>query len=305
MSAVLETSLSGLGSAAREAEADRAILRTVTYAGLFQFPLTLRQLHRALMDVPLDMATLTRRLDGPFLRERVRVTHGFAHPRGREKWLPLRRERERRARGLLERHGPFLRRLVRFPFVRLVALSGGCAHGNARDADVDVFLVVERGRAWSVCLALMLLSKWAGLRRSLCLNYIVDASAVALPEHDLFTASEIVGMKPLAGCEAYRRFVHANAWVCGLFPNFFATYRRESEQVPEAGAPRWVEALLGRGPAPVLEALSRWLLGSYLRSRTRGHPGVVLSPHRLKLHTHDHRPVLSAAFAAALREAGE
>jgi hypothetical protein len=208
----------------------------------------------------------------------------------------MRRERKRRTSDLLDAHGPLLRAVAGFPFVRLLALSGGCAHDNATDSDVDVFLVVRRGRAWAVCLALMLLSKALGRRRTLCVNYLVDEDGLALPERDLFTAAEIVGLRPLAGGPAYVRFVEANAWVAERFPNFF-WMRRDIARVSPAGGPRWLEAALDLGLAPLLEGLSRRLLGARFRRKWDGAAGVVLSPHRLKLHPIDHGPGLRAAFA--------
>ena len=283
---------------------ERAILRTVTYAALFEFPLALPQLHRRLMHVALDIASLRRLLDRPFLHARLAVTEGLVHPRGREDWLGLRRERGERTARLLSRHRRLLRALCHVPFVRLVALSGACAHENATDDDVDVFLMVRRGRAWAVTAVLMLASKLLGVRRSLCVNYVLDEDSASLPETDLVTASEIVGMRPLAGGEGYRRFVAANAWIARYFPNFFAAHVEESASVPGVGCPRWFESLLDLGPSQALEALSRRALGAWLRRRGDA-PGVVLSEGRLKLHIQDHRPTLASSFAAALREAGD
>src|SRR5207247_6839343 len=124
---------------------------------------------------------------------------GLVYLRGQEEGLALRRRRREHTAALLRRHQTALRALARFPFVRLAAISGACAHDNATDNDVDVFLVVRQRRAWSVYLALVLLSRWLGVRRSLCLNYLLDESALALVERDCFTASEIAGMRPLAG----------------------------------------------------------------------------------------------------------
>jgi hypothetical protein len=280
---------------------DVAILRTVTYASLFQFPLTLDELHRRLMDRRLGPGALRRRLASPSLRTELAITDGFVHPPGAAWWLALRRRRERHTRALLAAHRRILDRLGTFPYVRLVALSGACAHGNASDPDVDVFVVTRAGRAWTVSLALMLLAKARGLRRTLCLNYVIDEAALALPERDTVTAAEIVGLRPLAGRAAYLRFVAANAWCAPLFPNFFARHRRDSATVPEAGPCGWLERALDLTFAPAIEAVSRAALGSYLRWKTRGRTGVALDPHRLKLHTLDHRPRLAAAFASALR----
>jgi hypothetical protein len=273
----------------------------VIYAGLFQFPLSLDELQRRLMDASLDAPAIRARLGEPFLRERLSVTEGLVHPRGCEAWIELRRKRGAWAEALVERHRRALALLARCPFVRLVALSGGCAHGNATDEDVDVFLVVKRARAWCVFGAVMVLAKVFGLRRTLCVNYVVDETAQSLPEHDLFTASEIVGLRPLAGAEAYERFVLANPWVLRQFPNF--THRsREAQNLGPAGAGRLCEALLDLGPAPAAEWLARRVLGRYLREKARGGLGVVLEAARLKLHMHDHGPELLTAFEAATVE---
>jgi hypothetical protein len=281
---------------------DLAILRTVVYASLFQFPLSLPELERRLVDRPLDLASIRKRLVAPFLGQRLALTDGFVHPRGREAWIGLRREREARTEALLREHRRALLALARFPFVRLLALSGGCAHGNATDDDVDVFLVVKRGRAWVVFGALLVLSKLAGLRRTLCINYVVDEDAQSLPDHDRFTAAEIVGMKPLAGALGYARFLAENAWIQERFPNF-ARAGAAPPGLGRAGASRPWEALLEMGVAPLFERLSRRVLGAYLKAKGRGGEGVVLEPGRLKLHLRDHRAELLAAYDAALEEA--
>ena len=277
-----------------------AILRTVTYASLFQAPLTIDRLHRNLMDVELSREELEEALGDPWLRRRIEVAHGLVIPRGRRDWVPMRATRRAHSRRLLARHRRVLRLLGRLPFVRMVAVSGACAHENATDDDVDVFLVAREGRAWGVCLALTVLSRVLGVRRTLCLNYIVDEAALALPEQDVFTAAEVVGLRPLAGRETYRRLVDVNGWAARLFPNFRKRHLAESEPVPSAGAPTW-ERVLDVGVAPLFERVARHVLGIHLARKGRGCGGVVLGPHRLKLHTRDHRPSLLASFESALR----
>jgi hypothetical protein len=306
MSTAISTSLAptvpGARTSGRSGEVDRAILRTVLYAALFQAPLTVSQLHRALMDVGVDRIEIRGRLRRSYLRERIEQTEEYVYLRGREGLLEMHRERRRRTADLLDAHRALLRMVARFPFVRLVALSGACAHDNATDSNVDLFLVVRRGRAWSVLLVLLALIGALGRRRTLRLNYVVDEDGTSLPERDLFTAAEIVGLRPLAGGPGYLQFVESNAWVAERFPNFF-WMRRESAPLPPAGAARWIERALDLGLAPALEALSRRLLGARFRRNWDGSSGVVLSPHRLKLHPVDHAPGLRAAFAEVVERA--
>jgi hypothetical protein len=290
---------------ARVAEAARAVVRTVTYSAMFKAPLKLDRLHRALMDVRLDPQALARTLRDPWVRARIDVRGEFVLPRGRREWLALARTRRQQTHELLLRHRRALAALRRCPFVRLVGLSGGCAHDNAGDGDVDVFLVTRRGRAWSVYLALILLSRALRVRRTLCINYVVDETELALAERDVFTASELVGMRPLAGRATYSALVQANGWVASLFPNFFLDrHAKDASEVPAAGAPRWIERVLDLGPAQAVERLARWALGARLRRKARGAPGMTLQPGRLKLHLFDHRHRLLAAWREALRAAG-
>jgi hypothetical protein len=306
VSASLWTSLaptrSGARPSGRTAEIDRAILRSVLYSSVFQAPLTLTQLHRALMDVGVDRAEIRSRLGRAYLRERLEFNGEYVYPCGRSAFVSLQEERRRRTAELLAPRRRWLRLVARLPFVRLLALSGACAHDNATGADVDVFLVARRDRAWAVLLVLLLLGRALGRRRSLRFNYVVDEDGLALPERDLFTAAEIVGLRPLAGRPAYLDFIEANAWVAERFPNFF-WMRRDTARLPAAGAPRWLEWLLDLGPAPVLEAIARRVLGARFRRAWDGFAGVLVSPHRLKLHPVDHGPGLRAAFAQIVQRA--
>jgi hypothetical protein len=276
---------------------DDAIWRTIAYAGLFQYPLQLSEVQRRLIDVAASEPQIAARLLAPDLRLRIARRDGFVMPAGCEEWVEKRRVRGARTEQLLARHETALRALSRVPFVRMVALSGACAHGNAADDDVDVFLITGASRIWAVLLFLMTACKLVGLRRSLCINYVVAEDGLALPEHDRFTASELVGLRPLAGRDVYRRFVAANDWIAPLHPNFFARYDADSEPVrATAGAPR-LEALLDP-VAGLFERAARRLLEPYLRRRLHG-PGVDLSSWRLKLHASDHRPTVSEAYAVA------
>jgi glycosyltransferase involved in cell wall biosynthesis len=281
-------------------DAGEAIVRSVTYASIFGATISVEELARSLMDVRLDQEALRQGLEREAERGRLELRNGEVLLPGCRDWLARKAVRHAHTQELIHRHGFVLRALARFPYVRLLALSGACAHDNACDEDVDVFLIVRSGRAWGVFAWLLVLSKLLGLRRSLCLNYTIDEEALALPEQDLFTACEMVGLRPLAGRDTYLRFVAANPWLTERFPNFVAQLALSHPAVPpRAGAP-WLERLLDLGPAPLLERLARPLLGAYLRWRSRGRPGVRLEPHRLKLHIQDHAPRLATAFEAAL-----
>jgi hypothetical protein len=174
----------------------------------------------------------------------------------------------------------------------MLAFSGATAHGNARDGDVDLFIVTAKGRTWSVALLLHGLMKLLGKRRTICLNYFLAEDRLALAERDVFTASQIVGLKPVSGRGTFYRLVRANAWGAELFPNFWERYRSLVPPLanePVAGS--LAGELLLAPVAPLFERAARFFLGLYLRRRLQSASGgasVKLESGVIKLHFKDH-----------------
>src|SRR5689334_13694421 len=109
-----------------------AVLRTVVYASLFDYPLTLDQLHQSLVGCRASkehIATWWR--SSEFLQCTVEYRDGLFFPAGRSDLIATRARREGVSRELLERDQRILSVLARLPFVRMVALSGSLAHLNA------------------------------------------------------------------------------------------------------------------------------------------------------------------------------
>jgi hypothetical protein len=284
---------------------DAAIWKTVCYAALFECALSGERLHRMLWDVRTTRREIDERLCAPYLAARLAITAGCIHPRGAEAWLALRPWREARSRALVARHRRALEAVAALPFVRLIALTGGCAHDNAADDDLDVFLVARRGRAWILSLAVILLSRLLRCRRTLCVNYVVDEDGARLPERDAFTAAELAGLRPWAGAAGYRALLEANPWVAEHLPNFLEEASRDNQPLRAVRCPRWVERILDLGPAQIAEAAARAILGAHFRRKwPPPHPGVTLTSSRLKLHPIDHAPDVRARFQQALQQEG-
>ena len=69
----------------------------------------------------------------------------------------------------------------------MLALSGATAHHNASDGDIDLFLITAKGRTWAVSFFLFACMKLLGLRRTICLNYLLGEDGLALPDRDPYT----------------------------------------------------------------------------------------------------------------------
>ncbi len=285
----------------------RAVLDTIAYGAVFEYPMTLTEIHRSLMGVSLSRSEVSRLLrHHPLIRENVEAEPPYHFLKGRRSSIEARLEASRRTRDLLAREELAIDLVRRTPFVRMVAFSGATAHENSRDGDVDLFVVTARERTWAVAFLLFIAMKLLGRRRTICLNYFLSEDQLALAEQDAFTASQIVSLKPLSGSGVFYRLVRAKAWGASFFPNFWERYRSlvpPKAQEPSSGSFFW-EAVLSFGGGFLLERVSRLVLGSHLRRRLRScglGAAVRLEPGILKLHFKDHGADLSRRIESLLQ----
>jgi hypothetical protein len=287
-----------------------AIARSVIYASLFDYPLTLDQLHQTLIESDQTGPELLAVYEGSeMLQAIVDYRDGFFFPGGRDDLIAERRRREARSRAFLERHRRLLRLLCALPFTRLVALSGSIAHLNLEeDGDLDLFIVTRGRRVWTVTVAVLALAKLLRQRRVVCANFVLADShlRLGLDQQDVFTASQIIHLKPLIGANLLDEFTAANPFVTRFYPNGISS---PHEAPPISVRSRRLalgkaalELVLGL-PAPLIEASCRRLYAWHLRRRAgswRSPDEVRLQSDYLKLHTQSHRHSVLQRFDVAV-----
>lgn len=285
-------------------EQEIAVLRSVVYASLFDYPLTVHQLHKSLIGLRADCGDIVswwRTSD--LLQATIDYRDGLFFPTGRADLIATRARRETVSRGLLERDRKILSLVSRVPFVRMVALSGSLAHLNAEgSADLDLFVITAPHRVWSVTLTVLLLSRVLGWRKHMCLNYVVSEEAMKIVPEDLFTANQIVHLRPTFGHDVFDRFVDANSFVRRFYPNFAAPTVEADDRH------RIIDRVLSFGPAQLAERLARWLYRRHLESKAatwQSRDEVRLEAECLKLHTSSHRLRTLDKFDRAMSDALE
>lgn len=200
----------------------QAILQTLAYADVFDYPLTAPEIHRYLVGIPTTLTTVHDTLTNGLQRSNTIAQSGeyFTFP-GREGLTETRARRATQAARLWPHAMHYGHLLAHFPFTRMVALTGALAVNNVEDgADIDYFIVTEPGRLW-LCRALIIGLVRLTARRGiiLCPNFFLAENALELPDRSLYTAREMAQMIPLSGMDIYHRIRQANAWVCDLLPN--------------------------------------------------------------------------------------
>lgn len=285
-----------------------AIARSVLYAALFDYPLTLAQLRQTLIESTQTPSQILGTFDrSDLLQAVVDYRDGFFFPKGRHELVDERRRREARSRHFLRRHYRLLTIISSLPYVRMVALSGSIAHLNLEGGgDLDLFIVTHGRKVWSVTVAVVVLAKLLHRRRTVCANFVVADSELRLDQDDLFTASQIVHLKPLIGRDVFLQLVAANPFVHRFYPNFHPSepalvpFRRGSILRMLKPASEWLLAL----PSIALEACCRRVYRAYLKrqaSSWRSPEQVRLENDCLKLHTRSHRQSVMERFERAVK----
>lgn len=329
------------------AELEQPIFYTIRYFDIFGLPVTAVQIWRSLI---VDRAGTGVRWHGraapslkevtdmlassAWLKRRVAACWGYycltvAAERhgGAEQYVRARLKRHRTAQGKWKIARRAARRLARLPLVRMVGVTGSLALSNTQaDSDIDLLLVVRRGRIWTARMLLLLAAQLMGRRRTyddrrapdkLCLNHFItdDALAMSLGLRSVYTAVLYEHVVPLFGLAVWRRWRAANAvWIKRwlMYPAAPAVAPRQYVRVGAVGrrVRQWAEGWLLEPLGAAVERLAeRWQRRAMVRHTARQGAGawsggrlaarwgrVVLSPNELAFHPDSQAAVVLRRF---------
>ena len=290
---------------------EAAILRAVLYADVFNYPLTLAELHRYLIgekSSPTDLQALIE--SSAWLAGRILCVGNFFALAGRVDVIELRQRRAPLADRLWQIARWCGGLVAHLPFVRLVAVTGALAMDNVGAADdIDFLVVTTPGRVWLArmwIIGVVRLARQIGVQ--LCPNYILAGTVLEQTQHDLFMAHEIVQMVPLAGHNLYCQMRVANAWVTDFLPNADSLPRPEPDRSP-GGLGLWLQRLAESWLGGHLgDRLERWerkrkleKFGAQLR---QAGSAAVLDEAQVKGHFNDYGHKAMAAYEMRCRAWG-
>ncbi len=290
---------------------EAGIIAALVYADLFDYPLTVQEIHRYLVGYEASLAIVQERLaqDG-WLRGQLDSAPPFWFLATRDHLAGLRQERESYSRALWRLAWRYGRLMAALPFVRLVAVSGSLAVNNVTSSrdDIDFLIVAQRGRVWFVrglCVLVVRLARLQGVH--LCPNYVIAEHRLQLGDPSLFTAHELVQMVPLYGTSSYQRLLDSNAWITEYLPNalpHLATEREVARVV--RGGKRVLETIFRGRFGDIVE---RWESGRKIarlrrEAMQRGSAGTEFGPDLCKGHVDDHAAVVDQRYMERLGSLG-
>jgi len=253
----------------------KAILRTLAYADVFDYPLTLAEIHRYLIERDATFQVVSWVVQ-EFLEpgEDVCRSGDFYTLPGRESLVSHREQRLEIARQLWPYAIRFGLLIARLPSVRMVAVTGALAMNNVESyADIDYLVVTRPGRLWlarALIIAVVRAAAQSGV--TLCPNYILAENSLAYPAPSLYPAHELAQMIPLSGGRIYLQMRAANQWTECFLPN--AAGMPSSEFIPAAQPDRTRWQALGERlmQVPALEKVELWEMKRKIHKFQRQYP---------------------------------
>jgi hypothetical protein len=229
---------------------DRAILKTMLYAGIFDYPLTEREIHHYLIEAEAPLEAVQERLQhSEWLGQHLHRVNGYYALTLEQ--ADLRHQRASISTQLWGQAEWYGRLLAYMPFVRMVALTGALAMRNAQSPqdDLDYLIVTARGRVWVTRLIIIVLVRLARLWGvELCPNYLLSEHKLNQERQDLYIAHEVTQMVPISGHALYQEMRAANPWVSAWMPNAQQPFYPTPVFEPHGWGLRW-------------QRLGEWLLG--------------------------------------------
>jgi hypothetical protein len=201
---------------------EQAVVQTLAYADVFNYPLSLQEIERYLIGMSASQEDISKTIVYNLLDVGlIQQKDEYYSLADREIRCAVRSQRSRIADRLWPQAIRFGRWIARVPFIRMVAVTGALAVNNVTaGADIDYLLVTEPGRLWISRAQVILIVRWAALFGiKLCPNFIISKNALVFEDQNLYTAHELAQMVPLSGYDIYSQLRQENDWVDAYLPN--------------------------------------------------------------------------------------
>lgn len=218
-------------------EVQKAILRTIVYADIFEYPLSEKEIYRFLISnfqfsrhaVGQAISNFQKNLEN--LNSKIQKKNNLYFLKGREEIVEIRQKREKESEKKIKITQRIANLLKFIPTIKLVGITGALAMNNAnKDDDIDFLIITAKDRLWITRGLVVVLLRILGIYRrpnkikdKICPNMFLDESHLLIPkqEQDLFIAHEVCQLKPLWNKnQMYNQFIKQNLWVKKYLTNW-------------------------------------------------------------------------------------
>jgi hypothetical protein len=280
---------------------DRAVLKTLAYFDLFDYPLTVVELHRFLIiKEPTSFGGTLHAIQN--VKNLIDSRSGFYFLKNREAIIETRRQRYLLAEEKYLIALKNIKLLSHCPGILAIFVCNSLAYNNSRaESDLDLAIITNKNRIWTARFFAAALMKLLHRRptpenskNKICLSFFLSEEDLNSEKFayadDIHFAFWLRQFYPVFDPENYyAKIQKENEWA-GL-PNFFGTIANDRRKLLKKRKAfnffgRRIENLLKRWQVKRLPAEIRGQL-------TKENKNVVANDKILKLHTHDNREELN------------
>lgn len=302
----------------------KAVLSTLLYSDIFDFPLKLEELSCNLIaKEKTDINTIKKTLKT--LARRVSEKDGFYCLEGKTNSIEKRIQRLKYTKNKLKIAKNISQCLSYIPTIYFIGITGRLAHIDAdKNDDIDIFIITKKNTMWSTRLLVLTILEALNLRRKpnetspankICANLIIEETALAWPhkKRDIYTAHEIINMQPLfTRNNMYMKFLISNNWIKQFFPNHDSRFSYHSHEKPildlignlNPSPPKYkitINTISLIATLPLVEFVVKKLQLIYMKKKITNE---TILPNFIAFHPHDYRQEILKKFTNKLKQYG-
>lgn len=286
-----------------EKETDKAIIETVAFFDLFDFPLTEFELWKYI-NVKCDLNDIQAVLNEKKSHDFIEEKNGFYFLAGRREIIKTREERRNYAERKIKKAARVSKLFKFIPWIKMVAVGNMIGADNLKDeSDIDLFIITEQERIWltrffcaSFAQLLGLRPKENNTRDKICLSFFVSEEAMNLKKlmlggKDIYFICWLAGLRLVYNkTGTYEKFMEANGWIKEYLPNLnlFVPLTPGSRIPPKRRAGKCGMTIINRLEQKA-KKLQLELLPDNLKKIMNKDTRVVINDKILKLHSNDRR----------------
>ena len=289
---------------------EKAILSTLSYYDIFDYPLTSVEIWKWLyIEEPrgelrsLQIHDVLKALDASkYLDKKITFKFGYYFLNGREEIVLTRMSRYRLAEEKFHKAKKIIRVLRFTPFIKMIGICNTLAYNNSRPrADIDLFIITKRGRVWQSRFFVAGFLKFFGLRPAgakiqdtLCASFFTDEDHLDLEslaiKDDIYLPYWIAQVVPVYDEGCYQNFIEANRWIKTRLPNVLPISPTSRRRIRKVHTFKYMlKFLTYLIPEKVFKNYQLKVMPDILRTMANQDSRVVIRDYMLKFHDNDRR----------------
>lgn len=302
-----------------------AIVKTVAYFDMFDFPLTVWEIWRSL-NVKCELEQVMAVLENEIQNSQIKQKNGFYFLAGREEIIKARLAKYNFTQRKFKR-ALWVARIFKFiPWIKLIALANlQGAHNLRDDSDIDLFIITENKRIWLTRFFSTSILKIFNLRPKrqfgreqldrdkICLSFFAVASALdfkglMLENGDIYFIYWLAGLVPIYNQdETYEKLIRTNSWLNNYLPNwqlFEAIGSRQAGRVFSGFYHDAIDLLFG-GLEQYFKEIQLKLMPPVIKMMMNKDSRVVINDDIIKTHVNDRREEYRKLYKEKIRDYGK